>query len=265
MLYLLSRYIIRYRRSVVRDNLLRAFPELNDNERNDIERDFYHHFVNLFLESLTMSFCSKKMMKRILKYENMEVADAVARERGHQICVFGHQCNWDLTASVPLWTTTFDSYALYKQLHNQFFDRMFQRIRERFGLRSIEHKEAAKRIVWLGRRSERPILFAFNTDQSPHSPYGCGWVDFFGIKTPAIDGWVKLATRLKMPVIYLHMKRHGWMRYSVEIEKLCDDASQIEENKLLQLYFNLLETDIRKQPGEYLWSHRRWKYADKTE
>ncbi len=27
-------------------------------------------------------------------------------------------------------------------------------------------------------------------------------------------------------------------------------------------YYDLLEQDIRKDPGNYLWSHRRWKKID---
>ncbi len=257
----LAHKILRYRLGTVRQNLKIAFPDATEEQRREIERGFYAHFTDILGESLTMSFCSKRRMKEILRFDNVELGEQIAREQGDMVAVFGHQCNWDLVASIPLWTDAFDSYALYKQLHSRLFDRLFKGIRERFGLKSIEHKGAARRIMYIRRESSKPSLFAFNTDQSPHSTWQVEWVDFFGRETAAVPGWAEIAMRMKMPVIYLHLIHHGKKSYSVFAEKIWDGQSEVSQHDLVQRYYSLLEADIRKQPDQYLWSHRRWKFT----
>ena len=256
LLYLLTRYVFRYRLKVVRSNLRLAFPDADEAWLKKTEGEFYHHFVDLLHESLLMNFVSRRQMMRILRFENVALGDKIARERGNYICVFGHQGNWDLIASIPLWTTTFDTSALYKALHNRFFDRLFNKNRTRFGLDLIEHRQAARRILMAKREQGKPRLFAFNTDQSPASPADCDWVRFFGIETPAIGGWATLALKTNMPVIYIHIRRNGPLRYSI----LAEEIHERDRQQMLQRFYDLLEADIKAQPGQYLWSHRRWKY-----
>lgn len=256
ILYLLTRYVFRYRRKVVRNNLRMAFPDADAQTLNRIEKEFYHHFIDLLRESLIMSFVTKRQMKRILRFNNIELSEQIARDRGNIMCVFGHQCNWDLIACVPLWTDIYDSSALYKALHNKFFDRIFCRIRCRFGLSLIEHREAARKLLMARRSSGKPHLFAFNTDQSPKIPEGNDWIRFFGIETPAIGGWATLALKTDMPVIYLHIHKDAPLRYSITIEEI----KERDRQAMIQKYYTLLEEDIRKQPGQYLWSHKRWKF-----
>jgi len=256
MLYLLARYIIRYRLKVVRANLRTAFPAYSEKQLREIERDFYHHFVGLFYESLVMGLLTKSGMRRMLCFENIEKAEEMASRSNTIICVFGHQCNWDLVASVPLWSDKLQFNALYKALHNRFFDRFFVSIRERFGTTLIPHHSAARTILKnIKEPAAVPQLYAFNTDQSPRYGQPCEWVTFFGKDTAAIPGWAQLATKYNLPVIYLHIRKRGFMRFVGFAEEIKADGV----NEMLSEYYRLLEEDIRKQPGQYLWSHRRWK------
>ncbi|MBQ0083121.1 MAG: lysophospholipid acyltransferase family protein [bacterium] len=257
MLYFLARYIIRYRRRVVQSNLRRAFPDANSKTLDRYERDFYHHFVDLLKESLLMGIVTRRQMKRIFRFENVELTERIAREKGNFICVFGHQCDWELSASIPLWADVYDTSALYKALHNKFFNRVFCRIRGRFGISLIRHHDAARKVLMAEHSGGKPIMFVFITDQSPKSTKNCDWVSFLGIDSPAIGGWASLAVKTGMPVVYLHIRKEGWLRYSASFEEIRERDRQ----EMLQKYYTLLEEDIRKQPGQYLWSHKRWKFS----
>ena len=45
--------------------------------------------------------------------------------------------------------------------------------------------------------------------------------------------------------------------YLCELKTICDDASKMEVQKIIDEINRLLEADIRKDPGEYLGSHMR--------
>ena len=52
--YFLMRYIIRYRKRVIRTNLRNSFPEKTDAELLNIERRFYHYICDYMLEEVKM-------------------------------------------------------------------------------------------------------------------------------------------------------------------------------------------------------------------
>ena len=57
--------VFGYRKKVVRSNLKRVFPDLSEKELLKIERDFYSHLCDLFLEIIkSMGMSKKEMMKR---------------------------------------------------------------------------------------------------------------------------------------------------------------------------------------------------------
>ena len=57
--------------------------------------------------------------------------------------------------------------------------------------------------------------------------------------------------------------KHGFL--DAELKTICDDASKMEVQAIMDEFYRLLEADIRKDPGNYLWSHRRWKQVKKLE
>ena len=90
MLYLILRYLVRYRLKVVRKNIARSFPEKSEAEREQIVNNFYRHFVRQNLESLQFIFISPRAIKRKFVFENIELLEQIA-DRGQNISlVFGH-------------------------------------------------------------------------------------------------------------------------------------------------------------------------------
>ena len=55
------------------------------------------------------------------------------------------------------------------------------------------------------------------------------------------------------------MKRVKRGYYSMEMFDVTDKPKELADNELTQLYASLMEDSIRKQPEDWLWSHKRWK------
>ena len=73
LLYVIAYHIIGYRRWVVRENLMRAFPMKSDAEIVSIEKDFYHHFSDIGVESIKTLTIGKKNAKERLKVKNPQL------------------------------------------------------------------------------------------------------------------------------------------------------------------------------------------------
>ena len=64
MVYVLVYRIFGYRKKVVRSNLTMAFPDKDAEELRLIEKKFYHHMCDMFLEMIkTMGISNKQLQK----------------------------------------------------------------------------------------------------------------------------------------------------------------------------------------------------------
>ena len=60
-------------------------------------------------------------------------------------------------------------------------------------------------------------------------------------------------------MLYMYMRQNEDRSYTLELSELCTDASKQDKDALMRSYYALLERDIRTQPWNYLWTHKRWK------
>jgi KDO2-lipid IV(A) lauroyltransferase len=48
--------------------------------------------------------------------------------------------------------------------------------------------------------------------------------------------------------------------YHTELVLLTTEPRSLPQGQITKSMMNFIEDSIRKQPANYLWSHRRWKY-----
>src|SRR5690606_6761059 len=79
LLYLLSDCIffliyrvIKYRKRVVRTNIAMALPHLSVKERQEVERKFYSHMCDMFLEMVKTMSISRKEIEKRFKITNLD-------------------------------------------------------------------------------------------------------------------------------------------------------------------------------------------------
>lgn len=253
--------VVRYRRRVVRTNLLNAFPEKPLPELVRIEKRFYRHLCDIFTEMCRMPHMSEKEIRKRCVFTNPEV---VLRhfERGESVVgVLGHYGNWEWMASFALWMPAdIDFYTLYKPLHDAVADRMMLKIRSRFRAKPVPKQDILRRIVE-NKRKGRLFLAGFIGDQTPSGSNLNFWMEFLNQDTPVLIGTERIARKYGLPVISLRMRlvRRGY--YEVDFIDLCPEPKEIAPGGLTRMHTRMLEKFIRETPELWLWSHRRWKYS----
>lgn len=91
------------------------------------------------------------------------------------------------------------------------------------------------------------------------------WVNFFGRLTPFVTGPAKGAVKNNSAVVIVRFRKIKRGYYHFDCKLLTEHASQFTPQQLTVIYKNEVEKIIRQDPANYLWSHRRWKYAWKPE
>jgi KDO2-lipid IV(A) lauroyltransferase len=101
------------------------------------------------------------------------------------------------------------------------------------------------------------------TDQNPAVVEGSDWISFMHREAPFVRGPEQMTRRAKAAVVLIAIRKERRGHYIATLEKLCDDASQMEPGAILRGYVAFLERQMVLQPENWLWSHRRWKHVRK--
>ena len=258
--YVLLYYIVRYRRKVVRTNLVHSFPEKKPDEIRIIEKKFYHHLCDMFVESYRMWHMSEGEMRKRCHFKNPEVINDYLLKGRNVAAVLGHYGNWEWMASYGLWMPeNVDFLTLYKPLHNKVMDKMMQKIRSRFNADLVPKNDVLRRIV-SNRRKGQLFIVAFIGDQTPNAQNLNFWMDFLNQDTPILVGTEKIARKFDLPVVTLNLRMVKRGYYEIELFDLCEHPGTLEEGELTRMHTRALEKIIREAPELWLWSHKRWKH-----
>lgn len=260
ILYYVFYYIVRYRRRVVRMNLVNSFPDKTLYEIKCIEKRYYRHMCDIFVELYRMWHMPEKEIRRRCVFKHTEVLQKYYDKGKSVIGVFGHYGNWEWMTSYGLCTSAHvDFYPLYKPIHNKVMDKMMLKIRSRFGAVPVPKNDILRLIV-KNKREGKLFFAAFIADQTPNKNNLNFWMDFLNQDTPVFLGTEKIATKFNLPVISLHMRctRRGY--YEVDFVDLCEEPANLEPGELTKMHTRLLEQQIKDVPEMWLWSHKRWKH-----
>lgn len=255
-LYFVIYYIVRYRKSVVIKNIRNSFPEWSDAQVLKTTKQFYHHFTDIFIESLKSFTMSEDELIRRYKYYGTEFLEEFYRQGKSVICVAGHYGNWEWGGVASSPQLIHKPVGFYKPLSNKYIDDYIQRtrVKGRSRLSSILNTAETFNTDW-----GEPAIYYMVADQSPSSSRLAYWIDFLNQDTPVLHGPEKYARVHNLPVVFAWVKKIRRGYYTVEFRLLESDPSKTKTGEITTRYMKMLETVIREQPQYYLWSHRRWK------
>lgn len=257
MAYFMVRYVFGYRKTIVRNNILHAFPEKSFGERRCIEKRFYHHLCDCFVETVKLLHISDKELKRRIEVRGTECVKRYAAEKRPIILFIGHYGNWEWVQEMP---SRYDAPAvngeIYKPMRQPVFDRVVHRIRSRFSRNiAIPQSQAMRTIIRL-KQSGEPFLIGFIADQRPAQR--THWTTFLHQDTPYVVGGEEIGRYIGAAFLYLDMEKPQRGHYVMTVKEL----KPIEEEYPYTLaYLRGLEETIRRAPEYWLWSHNRWKYT----
>lgn len=263
MLYALSSavawvaYTFRiYRYKVVENNLELAFPEKSEKERRAIVRRFYRHLTDTFVETVKLMSATDESLRRKVEFVGWE--QLTKQRDAHQsvILYLGHYGNWELVPTI-VWVIPdeFVKGQIYKRPHNTLGHTIMERIRSRFNADNIEHKNAFIHLLRQNRAGEITCT-GFIADQRPNG-HPDNWTTFLGLPTAYLAGGEEIGKRINAAYYYIDIEeiRRGHTRMTLKPVLPTND----EKYPMTTGYLRMLEATIRRNPGLWLWTHKRWK------
>ena len=256
--FILSK-VIKYRRNVIRTNLRNYFPEKSEQELLEIEKDFYTQFADNIVETAKLLHISDREADRRIKVEGTDLIDRLVSE-GHPVVVYlGHYANWEYVPAIVRHVKEPQICAqVYKQLRDTAFDRLMLKIRSRFNSVSVRQDKVFRTMLqWY--RDKVPYIIGFLADHRSNSSVSHHHTVFLGQGTPFNPGGEEIGKRINAAYTYLDIEKTGRGHYKLTFKPIEPESLDVD-SPYTRRYMEMLEQTIRRRPGLWLWSHRRWLF-----
>lgn len=240
-------------------NLSMTMPELSSAEREAILRSCFDNLGRLLVEFSHFPELNRANIANHVVYEGFEnFAEGVRRGQG-VIFLTGHFGAWELSSF---------AHSIYghpmkfivREIDNPRVDRLIAGYRSRGGNAAVSRRNAGREILKALRNNE---TIGILMDQNTVREEGV-FANFFGIPAATTPAVATFALRTGAAVI------PGFLIWDASLQKhrlhfdpplkliqTGDRAKDIAANT--QLFNQVLENYVRKNPSQWLWIHRRWK------
>lgn len=257
--YLLIYYVLKYRRGIVRQNLVSSFPEKTNSEIVNIEKQFYRWFADYFLESIKLLSISRKQLAKRLTIINADLIENDFKEGTHVAAILGHYCNWEWLSAVTIGLPQNRVVALvYKPIKNKIINHLFYCLRSSQGGVPVAKNDILRALVKY-KKQQTMTLFGYIADQSPRWQNIHLWLPFLHHQTPVFTGSERIMRKMNNAVYYAEMSRPKRGYYTCTFRLITKEPNSLPENDITRRFFEMLEVSIKGQPHLYLWTHNRWK------
>lgn len=257
--------IFGVRRKISLENLKYAFPEKTPGELKDIAYRSFRNFCLTITESMWAPNLRKEKLLSMVQVDNKKELDEFFSRKEGKIILTAHFGNWEYLGQFIGVEYKMVYPAIVKRMRNHLVDKYVEKCRNRYNFMYPLYMDKNVKEVFKVLLSGKPM--ALLADQS--APQESIYIKYFNRYATTFQGPAVFALRCKatMRMILVLREKDFSLRMIHEEVKMDDlkDASDDNVFELTKRHVELLEKFVRMYPDQWLWSHRRWKHADKYE
>jgi len=239
---------------VTRINLKLCFPDMSDEQIDDLGRRNFRMLGRNALELSLMVWGSEENLLRLVRHEGLEnLKDAAAR--GEPVIAFAPHFIGLNMGGIRVAYEWPGSASIYSRQKNPVLDRIFLRARLRFGTPTLVSRQEGLRAVIRVIKSGKSLYFLPDMDFGPRDAI---FAPFFGIPTATITAMPRLAKLTGAKVIPVVTRQVG-DGYVVRFYPPWENYPSGDVEADVRRMNAFIEERIREMPDQYFWAHKRFK------
>ncbi|EXI91957.1 MAG: Lipid A biosynthesis lauroyl acyltransferase [Candidatus Accumulibacter sp. BA-94] len=251
----LSFQIGRRRRHIVLVNLRLCFPELSEEQRQQLARAHFRVLGRSMLERSLLWWASTERLSRLITVVGDDHLRTLVEAGRPVLMLTPHFVGLDAGGAAI--AMRFDCASIYAVQSNRVFDRLLLRGRQRFGDQLLLSRQEPVRSSVRAMKAGRPLYYLPDMDFGRRDSI---FVPFFGVQTATVPGLSRLARLAGATVVpcltrilpdaagYLVTVGEPWQGFpSRDVEA---DTARMNA---------WIEQAVRSMPEQYYWVHRRFK------
>jgi len=252
-----------FRRTVIRENLRMAFPELGEEDRERIARGSFRNVGMSLMELMWLPRLTGQSVKSLVDFEGREVLEQCLRRGKGAVLLTAHIGNWEMVPISVQVALGIPVHSLYKPQSNPWIDRKIRARRTKFGTRVIPMGMGIREILRVLQSGECVLIAA---DQS--APKESIRMKFFGREVPVFQGPAVFCLKTGAAMVASYCMRISDDSYKLEFKEIAtSDLSTGDDSvrELTRRHLEETERVIRRYPDQWMWMHRRWKHSGEGE
>ena len=247
--------LARSRRDIARRNLQLCMPELGDSAREALVREHFQWLGRSILERGLLWYAPPARLKRLIRIEG-DVALAERSERPVMWLV-PHFMGLDVAgAATQLFQRQYVA-SIYQEQSDPVMDDAIRRGRLRFNQGEVfPRSDSARPLI----RAIRKGAAFFNLPDMDFGERDAAFVPFFGVPAATLLAPSRMARALDMlvqPVVAEMLP--GGQGYRVRFLEPWTDFPSDDALADTARMNRWIESEIRRDPAQYLWVHKRFK------
>jgi len=241
-------------KSLITSNILKALPNLKQNEINKISISMWSNYGRILSEYVFIKDIRKSKIQNIIEVEGQEILEKIKKDNKPVIFVSGHFNNFELMA-LHIERSGINLAAVYRPLNNKFLNHIMEKIRKKYICKN-QIKKGISGTRELLNCFKNNISVALMIDQRVSQGIKSNFFKYEALTTtiPA-----QFARKYNCEIVPVYIERKNNFNFKLTIHKPIDyRVDDTIENITLKLN-SLLEEMILKNPDQWIWSHNRWK------
>ena len=232
-------------------NLIFAFPDLNEYERQKILKNMWLNYGKIFSEYL---FINKLKTADNLIIRNQEMLEKIKKRKEPVIFISGHFNNFELMA-MHLERSGINVAAIYRPLNNIFLNPIMEYIRKKYICKKQIKKgiSGTKEIL---KEYKNGTSIALMIDQRVSEGIKS---NFFGHEAFTTTIPAQFVKKFNTKIVPVYIERSADDKFHLEIlEEITFSKNETLDDITANLN-KVLENMIKKNADQWIWTHNRWK------
>ena len=241
---------------IINKNLEIFLGTQNENIKQSIKHKMWNNYGKTFVEYL---FLKKfKKMDSHIKIKGGEILDEIQKNSKPVIFVSGHFANFELM-SMELTKRNINLATIYRPLNNFFLNPFMEYLRKKYICRN-QIKKGLVGVKETINYVKNNFSIALMIDQRVSEGKRLPFFEYQALTTtlPA-----QIAFKFNLNIVPIYISRGENDNFEMEVYEpiKITNNDDTETNKLnLSIKLNkILEEMISKDPGQWIWTHNRWK------
>jgi KDO2-lipid IV(A) lauroyltransferase len=259
--------VVRYRRDVVLANLGGHLAGTGSGEAGaprggrrhaSLGRECLAGFVGAIADLARLPIVDDRYIRENIETEGLEHLDGALKAGRGAVLVTGHFGSWELMGCVISRLGYPIKFVVGVQ-RNPLVQRLMNDLRRSCGIGVIEPDAllSASRAL----RSNQFLAMLSDQDVGERGVPGV-FVEFLGEQASTPRGAAQFSILARAPIIPGFIVRTGAATHRIVIEPPIlppEGRGEAEIRELTAAYTRVIEAYVQRYPGQWLWTHRRWK------
>ena len=241
---------------IIAKNLDIFIGSYNEIKKKKITKDMWSNYGKTFIEYIFLKNFKDNNLH--IKIKGEDILQKIINKNKPVIFVSGHFANFELM-SMELTKRNIQLATIYRPLNNFFINPFMEHVRRKYVCKN-QIKKGLPGVKDAINYIKNNFSVALMIDQRVSEGEKIPFFEHMALTTtlPA-----QLATKYKLDIIPIYIARNEKDNFEIEIydpiKNLNEQSPETEKLDMTIKLNKVLERMISKDPGQWIWTHNRWK------